>query len=464
MAYNAELVEHRIFENLPEDKYQRLFELAGDGILLLRNDLCVDCNYRAAEMLGYDSPEEIIGSTPYDISPERQPDGSLSREYAIALTKTAYRSPLIFEWVHQKKDGTPIDIEVSLTLFDQKQGILLCHWRDISDRKLAERSLSGATRLLERTGRLAHVGGWEYNEHSGQLELSHQLRIMLGLTEQDPITLRQLLRMIVASHRPLFFDYLKRLRRGEVVKTIDIEVKVSPKFHRWWRVSSEQIRLQGGSSLLTGAIQDITEVKTERLAKERKQQEIKQGQLQLMQAMSLALEKRDPYTAGHQSRVASLARAIAEKMGFDPERLEGLSLGATLHDMGKISVPAEILTRPGKLSKEEMDLIRLHPQTGYDIIKDVTFPWPIAEMVLQHQERFDGTGYPAGLKGDDIILEARIITVADVVEAMASHRPYREALGIDKALEEIRQQRGIGYDPQVVDACLEVFHDGYTLK
>lgn len=462
MAYNAELVESLNIDKLPEDKYHRLFELAGDGILLLKGGRFVDCNYRAAEILGCDSPAEIINLTPYDISPECQPDGSLSREYAITLTKTAYRTPLVFEWVHQKKGGEPIDIEVSLTLFDKEQGILLSHWRDISDRKLAERSLSDASRLLERTGRLAHVGGWEYSEANGRLELSHQLRTMLGLTEYEPITLRQLAHMIAPAHRAVFFAYLKTLRSTGDVRNIDIEAIVASEHHRWWRISSERIVLRNGTLLLTGAIQDITEIKSERLAKERKQQEIKQGQLQLMQAMSLALEKRDPYTAGHQNRVAALARAIAEWMQFDPERLEGISLGATLHDIGKISVPAEILTRPGKLSAEEMNLIRLHPQTGYDIIKDVSFPWPIAEMVLQHQERFDGSGYPAGLQGEQIILEARIIAVADVVEAMASHRPYREALGVDVALEEIEREKEQLYDPQVVDACLALFRSGYS--
>lgn len=445
------------------DRYRRLFELAGDGILLVKDARFIDCNPRAAEMLGYESPMQLINTQPSDISPEIQPDGSISAEYASVLVKAAYRTPLVFEWVHLKRGGELIDIEVSLTLFDQEDQILLCHWRDISDRKQAERSLSNATRLLERTGHLAQVGGWEYNFVTGELELSRQMQLMIGGQVESPVSVRRILRLMAAAHRPRGFQHLREVISKGGAAEVDIEVEFLLGKKRWWRISTERVTQGNGLSLLVGAVQDVTEVKKARFAKERKQQEIKRGQLQLMQSMSLALEKRDPYTAGHQSHVATLARAIAEQMGFDTDRLEGLFLGATLHDLGKIAIPAEILTRPGRLCEEEMSLVRLHPQTGYEIIKDVSFPWPIAEMVLQHQERYDGSGYPAGLKGEEIILEARIIAVADVVEAMASHRPYRAALGIDAALDEIKRNKSRLYDPQVVDACLSVFAGGYQL-
>ncbi|MEN6542237.1 PAS domain S-box protein [Parvibaculum sp.] len=173
-------------------------------------------------------------------------------------------------------------------------------------------------------------------------------------------------------------------------------------------------------------------------------------------AVANTVEMRDLYTAGHQRRVTEIAEAIALKMGLPADRIRGLRLAGIVHDLGKVNVPAEILNKPAKLSKVEFEFIKTHPQTGYDILKHVKFPWPIAQIILQHHERMDGSGYPAGLKGDQILLEARIIAVADVVDSMMSHRPYRAALGLDAALDEIRHGRGKIYDPDVVDACLEV--------
>ncbi len=179
----------------------------------------------------------------------------------------------------------------------------------------------------------------------------------------------------------------------------------------------------------------------------------------IIQSMALTLEMRDPYTAGHQQRVTSLVIAIAEEMGFPDERIEGLRMAAMIHDIGKISVPAEILSKPGEITEIEFNLIKTHPRIGHEILEGIEFPWPIAQMVLQHHERINGSGYPFGLKGGEILMEARILGVADVVEAMASHRPYRPSLGIDKAIEEISINRGVLYEPRVVDSCLKVFKE-----
>ena len=178
-----------------------------------------------------------------------------------------------------------------------------------------------------------------------------------------------------------------------------------------------------------------------------------------VQAITRTIEKRDPYTSGHQHRVADLSRTIAQEIGFSENEIEGIYIAAAIHDIGKISLPAEILSKPVQLSDIEISLIQAHSQTGYDILKGIEFPWPIAEIVLQHHERLDGSGYPRGLSGDDVLMAARIIGVADVVETMASHRPYRPSMGIDKALEEITQNRGVLYEPLVVDACLEIFNN-----
>ncbi len=173
---------------------------------------------------------------------------------------------------------------------------------------------------------------------------------------------------------------------------------------------------------------------------------------------------RDRYTAVHERRVANIATAIGTELGFDAQRQQGLRVAALLHDIGKMIIPAEILAKPGKLSVIEFQLIQGHAQASYEALKEVSFPWPVAEIVLQHHERMDGSGYPNGLKGESILLEARILAVADVVEAMSSHRPYRPGLGIDKALAEIERGSGIVYDPTVADACLKLFREkGYTI-
>jgi putative nucleotidyltransferase with HDIG domain len=179
----------------------------------------------------------------------------------------------------------------------------------------------------------------------------------------------------------------------------------------------------------------------------------------LVAAMAKTVEFRDPFTAGHQRRVARLAEAIAQRIGFDPHRLRGMRIAGMLHDIGKICVPAEILSKPGRLSNMEFGLIQDHCRLGYEILKDIGFPWPVADIILQHHEKMDGSGYPRGIGGDRILPEARILTVADVVEAMVSHRSHRSGLGLDTALAEITMHRGRLYDPQAVDACLKVFGD-----
>ncbi|MBI5006620.1 MAG: PAS domain S-box protein [Nitrosomonadales bacterium] len=198
---------------------------------------------------------------------------------------------------------------------------------------------------------------------------------------------------------------------------------------------------------------------------QRSDETVKQALAGTIQAIAVTVEKRDPYTAGHQRRVANLSVAIAMELGLSDLRITGLRLGATIHDIGKIYVPAEILTRPGQLSSMEFEFIKSHPQVGYDIMKDVKLPWPVAEMILQHHEHIDGSGYPQGLKGDAILLEARILAVSDVAEAMMSHRPYRPALGLETALAEIDKYRGVFYDPLVVDVCLRLFREkGFSLS
>jgi putative two-component system response regulator len=172
-----------------------------------------------------------------------------------------------------------------------------------------------------------------------------------------------------------------------------------------------------------------------------------------VQAIALAVEMRDPYTSGHQNRVADLASAIARKIGLSEDRVYGLQMASVIHDLGKLTIPGEILCKPGRLSGPEYAMIQTHVQSGYDILKKIDFPWPLAEIVLQHHERMDGSGYPKGLAGDAIMMEARILSVSDVFETIGSHRPYRPSLGLKKAMDELTANSGTLYDPDVVSAC-----------
>lgn len=200
----------------------------------------------------------------------------------------------------------------------------------------------------------------------------------------------------------------------------------------------------------------------EKLAAEQAERAAYQKQLdealyQTIRALSLTLESRDPYTAGHEERVSEIACSIARALGWSQFRIQGLRLAALVHDIGKIAIPSEILTKPSRLSNAEMALIREHPETGYRILKDIPFPWPIARIVREHHEKIDGTGYPQGLRGDQILEESRILSIADIVESMASFRPYRQALGIDIALKEIRRVAGTQLDPELVGVCESLY-------
>jgi PAS domain S-box-containing protein len=207
------------------------------------------------------------------------------------------------------------------------------------------------------------------------------------------------------------------------------------------------------------AIQRRQQLAEEMKARESIQKQLYQALESTIEAMSKTMEWRDSYTAGHQRRVAQIATAIGREMGLDEERLKGIHLGCLVHDMGKVAIPSEILTKPSKLTDLEMQMVRQHVQTSYDILKDIPFFWPIAEMVYQHHERLDGSGYPRGLKAEQIILEARILAVADTIEAMAAHRPYRAALGLDAALKVIQDGRATLFDDEVVSTCLRLFNE-----
>ena len=275
-----------------------------------------------------------------------------------------------------------------------------------------------------------------------------------------------------STEPPFFFwmdpserDFMKEeLKAGRDILHREFKFKRSDGSERFGNYSARSITIDEQQCLIF-ILQDITERKVLDAELKRTLEGLRKSVGTTIQVMISAIEMRDPYTAGHQLRVADLARAIATEMRLSSHTIDGIRMAGTIHDIGKLSIPAEILTKPSKLTKIEDSIIQEHAQSGYDILKNIQSPWPLAEMIYQHHERINGSGYPRNLKGNEIIPEARILAVADVVEAMASHRPYRASLGIEAALTEIEKNRGLLYDETVVNACLRLFREkGYTLS
>jgi HD-GYP domain-containing protein (c-di-GMP phosphodiesterase class II) len=275
--------------------------------------------------------------------------------------------------------------------------------------------------------------------------------------------LGRLPRQLTFSDRLMFLQ--KPFHPQEIVQFASA---LSAKWRAEQQVRSLNANLEGLVRRRTAELQRSNETLRREVDRRRRvQQELQHSLDQLkkiiggtVMAIAMTVEKRDPYTSGHQQRVAELSRAIGKEMALSGDQIEGLTIASAIHDIGKISLPAEILSKPSQLNSMEMSLIQTHAQAGYDILKSVDFPWPVADIVLQHHERMNGTGYPRHLAGEAILREARIVGVADVVETMSSHRPYRPSRGLDSALEEISAQRGILYDRDAVDACLALMQEG----
>jgi PAS domain S-box-containing protein/putative nucleotidyltransferase with HDIG domain len=277
-----------------------------------------------------------------------------------------------------------------------------------------------------------------------------------GYSEKE-LTSRPFITLVHPDDQETVFKYhMERISGKYVPPVYSFRIVDKENNIKWIEINAVAISWENKPATLN-FLSDITERKQ---AVEKVQQSYQRLQATMqgtIKVMSSIVELRDPYTAGHQFRVTKLACRIAEIMGLPSEQIDGLRAAGLVHDIGKIYVPTEILSKPGQLSDTELTMIKAHPKVGYDILKQIEFPWPVADIVLQHHERLNGTGYPSGLSGDDILIEARILAVADVIEATASHRPYRAGLGIDSALEEISQAQGVLYDSKVVEACLTLF-------
>ncbi len=336
---------------------------------------------------------------------------------------------------------------------------------DITERTRQAATLRESEQLLKQSQQAARVGHYVYHIPAGTWTSSATLDEIFGIDDAYVRSVDGWLSIVHPDHRTEMSDYL----RGHVLRDrlpFDREyriVRVGDGVERWVHgLGTLEIDDDGGVTRMFGVIQDITERRLADDAVRDYAERLRHTVEGAVQAMGHLVETRDPYTAGHERRVAELAAAIAAELGMPAEELEGLRLAALIHDVGKIAVPAEILAKPGRLSEVEFSLIKQHARTGFEIIEPIDLAGPAAQIVLQHHERLDGSGYPQGLSGKDILPEASIVAVADVVEAMSSHRPYRPALGTEAALAEIRENSGRMYDPEVTEACRRVFASGFA--
>ena len=320
---------------------------------------------------------------------------------------------------------------------------------------------------LAEAQRIARLGNWDWDIEENDLLWSDEIYRIFGLAPQEfGATYEAFLNSVHPEDREFAKASVDEALYEGKPFNIDHRIVLPDGSERIVHEQAEVFFDETGNAIrMIGTVQDITERKRADEELQHTLEKLRKALGGIIQAVALTVEAKDPYTAGHQRRATNLARAIATKMGLSEEQIDGICMAGVIHDIGKISVPGEILSKPGRLTDIEFSLIKTHSQVGYDILKPIEFPWPVAQIVLQHHERIDGSGYPAGLKSDEIMLEARILAVADVVEAMCSHRPYRPARSIDEALGEIRQNRGVRYDPEVVDACLSLFSDeGFELN
>ncbi len=487
-----------------EIRYRRLFETACDGILILNGKTAVidDINPYLIKMLNY-TRDELLGKKLWEIGPFK--NTSLTIDAFAELQKNNYIRyddlPL------ETKDGRHVSVEFISNVYDcDGIDIIQCNIRDNTKRNIAEIALKVTTRALKilSEGNVAILEAETeqnlLNEYCRiSVETGGYVMAWIGFAENNN---DKIVKPIAYYGDKEYFWGFKSISwdDSEVgdcpisrsIKTMDVQVceniATDPTMETW----REEALENGVNSLIVipfylpedqryclilyGSIYNVWSspelkllqefaadlsygIKALRTAisKAKHQEQLILSLEQTIQVIAETIGQRDSYTAGHQRRVADICKRIGEEIELSEDRIQGLLLAATIHDVGKIGIPAEILVKSTRLSEIEYGLIKEHVNIGLNILKNVYFPWPIAKIIAQHHERMDGSGYPLGLKGDELILESKILAVADVVEAMASHRPYRPALGIQSALKEIISQRGILYDHTVVDACIRIF-------
>ena len=495
-----------------EARFRRLFETAQDGILLLNAETGIieEVNPFLIQLLGY-AHEEFLGKELWDIGFFK--DTKLSRAEFSELKSKGYirydNLPL------ETKDGRSIPVEFVSNIYEcDGIEVIQCNIRDNTKRHLAEMELRATSRALKMLSESnvalikAKTESILLNEYCRiAVETGGYRMAWVGFADSDPD--KRVDAIAYCGHEDGYLALCNitwaetllgngptgRAIRSEKVQFVE-NIATDPCFIPWreealkrgyhstivlpFKLSNETMaclslygsRIDAWSLPERQLLQEIAgdigfgiEALRTAVAKLEYQEKLRESLEKTIQVIADTGDQRDAYTGGHQRRVANICSRIATELGLSADRIHGLHLAATIHDLGKIGIPAEILSKPRGLTALEFGLIKEHAIIGFNILKDVSFPWPIAEIILQHHERIDGTGYPFGVRGESLLLESRILAVADVVEAMASHRPYRPALGIEAALSEISSHRGVTLDEQVVDACLRIFHvHGYIIE
>ncbi|MFA6411632.1 MAG: HD domain-containing phosphohydrolase [Syntrophales bacterium] len=439
---DAELCEREVRQVLPHSVFLRVE--TGEEFLAAMESFVPDLILSDYSLPRFDGMKALAlarqhaPETPFIIL-----TGSTNEETAVACMKAGAWDYVIKE--HIRRLGQAV-----IAALEQKQMR--------RERLTATEALHEGANLLRIAGRMARLGGWIVNLPENRVIWSEEVAAIHDMPPGYSPPIEEDINFYAPEWREKIETAYGACAREGAPYDEEMEIITARGRRIWVRIIGEAIRDDAGTIIsLQGALQDITDRKLAEGALQDSFDKLRKTIGAAIRTLAATVEMRDPYTAGHQQRVADLARRIAREMSLDNDKIIGLGLASTIHDIGKISVPAEILSKPTKLTNIEFSLIQNHTQAAYDILKDMEFPWPIAEIVYQHHERLDGTGYPRGLKGEEISLEAMIIAVADVVEAMSSHRPYRPGLGIDVALGEIKKNRGVFYDPAVVDACLRLF-------
>lgn len=442
-----------------EEKFHALLQSIEDGYyeVDLKGNF-IFFNDSMSRMLGY-SREEMMGMNNRQYTDQEQSEKLFAAFNKVYKTGEASRA---FNWQIIRKDGTRKFIEASVSLLKDSshqavgfRGVV----RDITERRMMEEKIRKEEQrfraLAEQSSDIILMvndkGLITYeNSSAGILGIAPENRVGQDVFERLH---RDDLAKVIESFKILFHDVRAPVQRAEVrLRNSD------GSWNTFEALASNLVR----DNVIESAIVNLRDITERKKSDERLKETmaiLRKAIGTTIQVMISAVEMRDPYTAGHQSRAANIARAIATELGLSYERIDGIRMAGTIHDIGKLSIPSEILTKPSKLNSIEYSMVKEHSHSGYEVLKNVEYDLPLAEIIYQHHERMDGTGYPRNLKGDEILLEARILAVADVVEAMSSHRPYRASLGIEKALEEIEQNRGKLYDPDVVDACLRIFRE-----
>ncbi len=443
------------------NKYREIVEDAIEGIYRTTLDgHTLSANQALARMLGYDSVQEVLtsivdwGTQVWFDPAERQSFLTLLRE------RKAIRG---YECLFKKKNGDVIWVSLNSRMIFGEDGTALFaegFAQEISDRKRAEDAGERIRASFEKGAvaqALTSLDGkfLRVNEALAKL-LKYPAEKLEGMTFNE---------ITHPEDRGASLNILKDLGKSGGTFRFEKRYITSKSEIVWVDINVALVRDSSGQpQYFVGTFVDITQRKHAEAERQRSEDQLKLTLESITSALSMAIEVRDPYTSGHQRRVADLACKIWEKLRLPKEAIEGLRIAALLHDLGKLRIPTDILSKPTKLSLAEVALIREHALAGWEILRFVEFPWPVATIVKQHHERLDGTGYPDGLKGVEILMESQVLAVSDVVEAMASHRPYRSSLGLDAALEEIKKGSGIYYSSEVVEAVIALFHqDGYML-